>query len=134
MTITDLCQIATFATTDAFALSAWPAKSYVEAIIGVSENGEHVNQFRPNDPYNSLTHLVDNGTYIFISNTVPYTILTPTRTPTPTPTITPTPTLTNTPTPTPTVTSTPTVTPTPAGCGCHCTAKPGNVRIEIVKH
>ena len=113
MIITNTYQIVTLNTNGNYELSAWPYRSYVDAIIGVSPDGKYINQYRPNDAYNSLARWVDGDTYIFISNTVPYSINAPTPTPTPTITPTPTQTPTRTPTPTPTTTPTPTITPTP---------------------
>lgn len=108
MTITKLYTIDTYNEIYPFPLEQWANKDFVKLIYGISEDGTYFTQFDPFSPYNTLTHLENKKMYLFISNTVPYTLIPPTPTPTPTPTSTPTP----TPTPTPTVTNTPTPTPT----------------------
>jgi hypothetical protein len=90
----------------------------ITKVYGINADNNGFSVFIPfNDVTNTLAALEPSTTYLFISNSTPYTLPDPTPTPTvtPTPTITPTPTLTPTPTPTPTptITPTPTLTPTP---------------------
>lgn len=98
-------------------LSAFPDRLKINKIIGIGNTGNFLLTYNPLSSLNSLNHVFPNTDYLFISNTVPYTIICPTPTPTPTPTPSPTPTSTiivptNTPTPTPTPTNTPSPTPT----------------------
>jgi len=98
-------------------LSAFPSRLNINKIIGIGSTGNYLLTYNPLSSLNTLNHVFPNTDYLFISNTVPYTIICPTPTPTPTPTPSPTPTptifTTNTPTPTPTITPTPTPTNTP---------------------
>jgi len=90
---------------------------YIDKIIGVDERSStgFLVQFSPDNltTINSLSVLQPNKDYIFISKSVPYSLIGQTPTPTPTPTITPTPLPTATPTVTPTRTPLPTSTPKP---------------------
>jgi len=128
ITITKLQQIVKYDAPYPINLITWPQRNLVSRILSVDESGEFYREFIPDanpslQEGNSLSALEPYETYIFYSNTIPYTIFvqTPTPTPTPsptptitsTPTITPTPTVTHTPEPTFTPTPTPTVTPSP---------------------
>ena len=80
------------------------ANIYIDKIIGIDESSAtgFLVQYSPDNSttINSLSSLIPNKEYIFISKTVPYVLIGQTPTPTPTPTITPTPAPTDTPTPT----------------------------------
>ena len=81
----------------------------ITKVYGINTDNNGFSVFIPyNDITNTLAVLQPSTTYLFISNSTPYTL----PDPTPTPTITPTPTPTFTPTPTPTETPTPTPTET----------------------
>ena len=119
MTISNLYEFVNLgcSTSTPVPLSAFPDRLYINKIYGISNTGDYLLGYNPLSGTNTLNHVFPNTTYLFISNTVPYTIIcpTPTPTPTPSPTPTPTPTISVTPTntPSPTPTNTPTVTPSP---------------------